>query len=306
MGRHSGRANERLAAVTLRRTYQIYRALRRAMRRRDVQLEADIHASQHLARLRHHGKIGVAAHQDQNLRLLCCSSLSAHRLPALSVAKRLGGNVVAVLGLVERDLRDGAVGDEHDLAQPGLRARRIQGKPQRREHLGSAVRFEPFHEPAGVRNVRGVGGNALVIQRARTGIELDDVEAITGGEAVTRFESEDPIWVFAPEKVVESVVGNLVRNAVTYTGEGEVLVKLSGDTLLIQDTGPGMDSDQMKNLFKPFVRRQRQRGGFGVGLTIVKRLTGRFEWPLDVESQLGQGTRVTVRFPNARRAVPKP
>jgi signal transduction histidine kinase len=136
--------------------------------------------------------------------------------------------------------------------------------------------------------------------------ELEQASMITGGEAVTRFESEDPIWVFAPEKVVESIVGNLVRNAVTYTGEGEVLVRLSGDTLLIEDTGPGMDPEQMKNLFKPFVRRQRQRGGFGVGLTIVKRLTGRFEWPLNVESQLGQGTRATVRFPNARRAVPRP
>jgi signal transduction histidine kinase len=134
--------------------------------------------------------------------------------------------------------------------------------------------------------------------------ELEQARMISGSEAVTRLESENPIWVFAPEKVVESVVGNLVRNAVTYTGEGEVRVRLSGDTLLIEDTGPGMDSDQMKNLFKPFVRRQRQRGGFGVGLTIVKRLTGRFEWPLNVESQLGQGTRVTVRFPNARRAVP--
>ncbi len=74
---------------------------------------------------------------------------------------------------------------------------------------------------------------------------------------------------------------------------------------VIEDTGPGMDPEQMKQLFKPFVRRHRQRGGFGVGLTIVKRLTGRFEWPLDVDSRLGRGTRVSVRFPNARRSLPE-
>ena len=46
--------------------------------------------------------------------------------------------------------------------------------------------------------------------------ELEQARMISGSEAVTRLESENPIWVFAPEKVVESVVGNLVRNAVDH------------------------------------------------------------------------------------------
>ncbi len=135
--------------------------------------------------------------------------------------------------------------------------------------------------------------------------ELERARQVTGGEASCRIVSHNDIWVYAPERIVESVVGNLIRNAVAYTDVGEVRVELEGDTLVIEDTGPGMDPEQMKQLFKPFVRRHRQRGGFGVGLTIVKRLTGRFEWPLDVDSRLGRGTRVSVRFPNARRSLPE-
>ncbi|NNF18014.1 MAG: ATP-binding protein, partial [Gammaproteobacteria bacterium] len=39
---------------------------------------------------------------------------------------------------------------------------------------------------------------------------------------------------------------------------------------------------------------------YGVGLTIVKRLCDRFDWPLDIQSTPGTGTRVTVTFPQAR------
>jgi signal transduction histidine kinase len=70
--------------------------------------------------------------------------------------------------------------------------------------------------------------------------------------------------------------------------------------LLIEDTGPGMSPEDVGKIFKPFARRQRQRGGYGVGLTIVKRLTERFRWPLDIDSEPGRGTRVEIRFPEAR------
>ena len=41
-----------------------------------------------------------------------------------------------------------------------------------------------------------------------------------------------------------------------------------------------------------------RRGGHGVGLTIVKRLSDRFQWPIEFESEPGKGTTVRVRFPN--------
>jgi len=111
------------------------------------------------------------------------------------------------------------------------------------------------------------------------------------------------LMVLAPEKVVESVVGNLLRNAFAYTDEGSVTVTVRGRSVIIDDTGPGMDPDALEQVFKPFFRNERQRGGFGVGLTIVKRMSDRFGWTVEIESEPNRGTRVTVTFPDARVAV---
>lgn len=132
-------------------------------------------------------------------------------------------------------------------------------------------------------------------------MELERARMITTNEHVSaRVEQDNILFVHAPEKIVESVIGNLLRNAVAYTEKGEVRVKISGDTVTIEDTGPGMDPGQIREVFKPFVSRQRQRGGFGVGLTIVKRLTDRFSWDVNIDSEPGCGTRVSVRFPNSK------
>jgi signal transduction histidine kinase len=61
-----------------------------------------------------------------------------------------------------------------------------------------------------------------------------------------------------------------------------------------------MDPGQVEQAFKPWSRGGRRRGGFGVGLTIVKRFSDRFDWPLEVDSEPDRGTRVRVRFPQAR------
>jgi signal transduction histidine kinase len=79
-----------------------------------------------------------------------------------------------------------------------------------------------------------------------------------------------------------------------------VNVSIGPGRIVIEDTGPGMAPEEVEKVFKPFYRAGRRRGGHGVGLTIVKRLSDRFGWPLRVESAPGVGTRVTVSFPEAR------
>ncbi|MEJ2384965.1 MAG: HAMP domain-containing sensor histidine kinase [Xanthomonadales bacterium] len=130
--------------------------------------------------------------------------------------------------------------------------------------------------------------------------ELERARLVTPDAAHCEVEASARLWVFAPEKIVESVIGNLLRNAVAYADQGMVRVEIGADQVIIEDTGPGMSAEDIGKIFKPFVRKQRQRGGYGVGLTIVKRLTERFGWPLDVQSEPGHGTRVHIRFPGAR------
>jgi signal transduction histidine kinase len=130
--------------------------------------------------------------------------------------------------------------------------------------------------------------------------ELERARLITPDAAPCHVRAHARLWVFAPERIVESVIGNLLRNAIAYADQGEVRVDIHEDRVIIEDTGPGMSEEDISKIFKPFVRKQRQRGGYGVGLTIVKRLTERFSWPLDIQSESGRGTRVEIRFPDAR------
>jgi signal transduction histidine kinase len=195
---------------------------------------------------------------------------------------------------VERLSRDPAVtGSSAETLQ------RIRSSADDMEHLTKAFLLLARETDRGLArewiSVNDVAETEL--ERARMIADNDQV--------VTRVEQGNVLLVYAPEQIVESVIGNLLRNAVTYTEEGEVKVTISGDSITIEDTGPGMEPELVEQAFKPFVSRQRQRGGFGVGLTIVRRLTDRFGWKVEVESQPGRGTHVMVRFPNAKtRALP--
>jgi signal transduction histidine kinase len=112
------------------------------------------------------------------------------------------------------------------------------------------------------------------------------------------------VHVTTSEKALSILVGNLVRNAFSYTEAGRVDITIAAGDLTIEDSGVGIPEDEVDKVFKPYFRGSgRQRGGHGVGLTIVKRLSDRFEWPVVIESEPGVGTRVIVRFSGAECEV---
>jgi signal transduction histidine kinase len=105
--------------------------------------------------------------------------------------------------------------------------------------------------------------------------------------------------VRAPPKVVEIVIGNLLRNAINYTRDGSVDVSVGRSSIRVTDTGIGMSSDELEKVFEPFYRVDQSRGltkGHGLGLSIVKRLVRQFGWTISVHSRPGEGTTMEVRF----------
>ena len=105
--------------------------------------------------------------------------------------------------------------------------------------------------------------------------------------------------VMAPQQVVEIVLGNLIRNAVNYTQNGEVSVTVEADKVTVKDTGVGMSGAELGNAFEPFYRADESRGlikGHGLGLSIVKRLVHQFGWSISVYSRPGEGTSISVAF----------
>lgn len=107
--------------------------------------------------------------------------------------------------------------------------------------------------------------------------------------------------VKAPEKVLNILFSNLLRNAFSYTPQGEIVVTIDEGGVAIRDSGVGMDERVLENVYKPFFRGASGGRGHGLGLAIVKRFCNRFGWILTIASKPGQGTRVSIRFPEALR-----
>lgn len=111
------------------------------------------------------------------------------------------------------------------------------------------------------------------------------------------------------------VLRNLLSNAIKYTRSGGVLVaaRLRGRMLSIEvwDSGPGIKDREQDRIFDEFYRgesgkSERGSGGFGLGLSIVKRICGLLQHPLTMTTRTGLGTRFRVEgplaAPPARRA----
>jgi two-component system phosphate regulon sensor histidine kinase PhoR len=127
-------------------------------------------------------------------------------------------------------------------------------------------------------------------------------------------ELNDDFTIEADWRQIEQLVRNLVDNGLKYGGEAEsVTVTLdtapSGDALLsVRDYGEGIAPEHIPHLTRRFYRtdpgRSRASGGTGLGLAIVKHIVERHRGRLDIASELGDGTLVTVRLPVAAESDP--
>jgi signal transduction histidine kinase/DNA-binding response OmpR family regulator len=111
---------------------------------------------------------------------------------------------------------------------------------------------------------------------------------------------------------LRQVIINLVGNAIKFTGEGEVALKIQveaadGDDdrslhFIVSDTGIGIPPEKQKHIFDPFSQADssttRKYGGTGLGLSISTRLIGMMRGRMWIESEVGRGTKFhfTVRF----------
>ncbi|HUF08103.1 MAG TPA: HAMP domain-containing sensor histidine kinase, partial [Rhodothermales bacterium] len=118
-------------------------------------------------------------------------------------------------------------------------------------------------------------------------------------------QPQDLVHAWLDKKCLERIVENLLSNAIKFTEEGGVTVRVSVDDdsvyVRVQDTGIGMNSDFMPDLFQAFKQESsgltRTHEGSGLGLAITARLVELMDGEIDVKSSKGEGTVVTVSFP---------
>jgi signal transduction histidine kinase len=117
-----------------------------------------------------------------------------------------------------------------------------------------------------------------------------------------------PIYCRMNKHLVKVAVAHLVRNAIEATPPpGEIRCHTHGErslaVLTIEDTGRGMPSELAAQVFVPFYTTKV--GGTGLGMVFVRQIVEEHRGVIKLESQVGQGTRVTIRLP-LRFAEPKP
>lgn len=101
----------------------------------------------------------------------------------------------------------------------------------------------------------------------------------------------------APSSIIAILLGNVLRNAIAYTGEGSIAIILDAPLVMIKDTGKGISNEDLPRIFKRHFRASTDETvGSGLGLAIVKRICDRYNWPIDVTSSPGEGTIVSIDF----------
>lgn len=95
----------------------------------------------------------------------------------------------------------------------------------------------------------------------------------------------------------------LIDNAVKYTEEGKVTVRLYTEknrkVFSVADTGIGIHRNDLERIFDRFYRADKARhrqGGTGLGLSIAKWIVDAHRASIDVESKFNEGSKFTVRF----------
>lgn len=132
----------------------------------------------------------------------------------------------------------------------------------------------------------------LTLSRSERGHGAGDLRRIVGqivdaqrlsmrGKAVELIVEDGPPWVIdAPESVLAVALGNLIGNAVKYTPQGEVRIRIGREAVSITDSGPGIATEEAGRLFERGVRGRGSEGskGAGIGLAIVTRLCDLYGW----------------------------
>ncbi|AWV01923.1 hybrid sensor histidine kinase/response regulator [Burkholderia sp. JP2-270] len=112
-----------------------------------------------------------------------------------------------------------------------------------------------------------------------------------------------PATVRTDQKCMSQILTNLIGNAIRFTSSGTITLRVSHvlDTLKFEvvDTGPGIPPAEMERLFLPFERGEAAHAhdhGAGLGLTICRLLTQALGGSLEVDSEVGHGTRFVVHL----------
>ena len=126
--------------------------------------------------------------------------------------------------------------------------------------------------------------------------------AMNKGLALIVTNRMDAVVLTDKERILQ-IGNNLLSNAIKFTDSGGVSLTTDYDNgmlkLIVEDTGTGMTEEEQQRVFGAFERLSNAaaKDGFGLGLSIVKRIVAMFGGTIRLNSEKGKGSRFTVEIP---------
>lgn len=108
---------------------------------------------------------------------------------------------------------------------------------------------------------------------------------------------EDDVFIVCDIKKITKLIDNILSNAIKYNKiAGFIKVNLDDNILSIEDSGKGIEKENVKNLFERYSRFDKSVGGFGIGLNIVSLIAKEYGLKIDIKSQINMGTMVEITW----------
>jgi signal transduction histidine kinase len=151
----------------------------------------------------------------------------------------------------------------------------------------------------------------LIVRKVQPEVLLEDAVRLVESSALEKgltvsVDAPGPLPAFPTDlEKARRVLFHLLSNAVKFTPEGEVRVRITCDprwvSFSISDTGIGIRPEQKQAIFEPFWQGEqletRTTRGVGMGLSLAQKLTELLSGEIDVDSEVGRGSTFTVRLP---------
>lgn len=122
------------------------------------------------------------------------------------------------------------------------------------------------------------------------------------------FESnEKEAFIFADSKKIETALFNIADNAVKYSEGKPVIMSIyrndeNNVCISVKDSGRGIEEKELNKIFEPFYRVDKSRDkkvkGYGLGLSLVKKILSEHDAVIEVKSKINEGTEFVITFPD--------
>ena len=163
-------------------------------------------------------------------------------------------------------------------------------------------------------NSGGLEINLVRLDEIVLGLPAEVVKIDTSYSVVLQFEAlpedEGNLFVFGNEALLSPAIKNIVINACKYSDDHRAQVSLQAQEndlfISVKNKGNGIPQEELESIFQPFYRIEENRtaGGFGLGLSLAKRIIKLHKGVIQVSSEMGEETTFIIQLPAAQSLQP--